>query len=262
MPLWSSWDCSSATTTIQAALKGSGTRGSEPAEESGTRLWCCQGRVEELTTVHGQPILHLCQVLNARSTPSLGETDHVEHAPAVLIREKPVRTRRDALQRLFALADGRLNQERTEVYAHPAQGLEGRPRPLVGSLGDHIFISERPAALRARGHELEGVLFRKIVGAGNQEVVADLALLVRLLELRVPLGESRQRLRVLGAQRAVHRLPDRHHGVEEQIVLPERGIYVEGRHRLVERRTDDASLPVQDGEGLRQCILVDLDGVA
>jgi hypothetical protein len=84
------------------------------------------------------------------------------------------------------------------VHPHPSQGLEGRPRPLVGSLGDHILIAERPAALRARGHELEGVLFREIVGAGNQDVVTDLALLVRLPELREPLGESRQGRRILG----------------------------------------------------------------
>ena len=138
----------------------------------------------------GPPTFLLCQVLNARITPSLGETDHVEHAPAVLVRQEPVRARRDVFERLVALGNGGLNLERTEVYAHPAQGLEGRPRPLVGSLGDHIFVSERPAALRARGHELEGVLFRKIVGAGKQDVVADLALGVRLLELRVPLGEA------------------------------------------------------------------------
>ncbi len=54
----------------------------------------CQ-EVEVVTAVHGQPILLLSQVLNARSTPSLGETDHVEHAPAVLVREEPVRARRD-----------------------------------------------------------------------------------------------------------------------------------------------------------------------
>ena len=41
-------------------------------------------------------------MLNARSTPSLGETDHVEHAPAVLVREEPVRARRDALEQLGA----------------------------------------------------------------------------------------------------------------------------------------------------------------
>src|SRR5688500_16742442 len=150
----------------------------------------------------------------------LGETDHVEHTPAVLAREEPVRARRDALERLVALADGRLHQERTEVYAHPAQSLEGRPRPLVGNLGDHILIAERPAALRARGHELEGVPFRELVGAGNQEMVADLALLIRLPKLRVSFGESRQRLGVLGAPCAVNWLPDRYYGVEEQIVLP------------------------------------------
>jgi len=109
-------------------------------------------------------------VLNARITPYLGETDHVVHAPAVLVRQESVRARRDALERLVALADGRLRLERTEVYAHPAQGLEGRPRPLVGSLGDHILIAERPAALRARSHELEGVsrnprVVRKPAGA-------------------------------------------------------------------------------------------------
>jgi hypothetical protein len=79
----------------------------------------CQ-EVEVLTAVHGQPILHLCQALNARSTLSLGETDHVEHAPAVLVREEPVRARRDVFERLVALGNGGLNLERTEVYAHPA----------------------------------------------------------------------------------------------------------------------------------------------
>ena len=58
-----------------------------------------------------------------------------------------------------------------------------------------------------------------------------------------------------------NRLPDRYYGVEELIALPKRGFYVEERHRLVERGTDNAPLPVQDGEGLRQCLLVDLDGV-
>src|SRR5918995_2505027 len=144
----------------------------------------CQ-EVEEMTAVHRQPILLPSHVLNARTTPSLGETDHVEHAPAVLVREEPVRARRDVFERLVALGNGGLDLERTEVYAHPAQGLEGRPRPLVGSLGDHIFIAKRPAALRDRSHELEGVPFRKIVGAGNQDMVADLALGVGLLELRV-----------------------------------------------------------------------------
>src|SRR5918999_1232230 len=143
---------------------------------------------------------------------------------------------------------------------HPAQVLEGRPGPLVGSLGDHILIAERPAALRAPCHELEGVLFRKIVRAGDQEMVADLALLVRLPKLRVALGESRQRRRVLGAQRTVHRLPDRNYGVEERIILPERGFHVEGWHRLVERGADYSPVPVQDSQGLRQYLLVDLDG--
>src|ERR671916_665373 len=141
-------------------------------------------------------ILLLSQVLDARSIPSLGEPDHVEHAPAVLVREKPVRARNDALQRLLTLTNGRLNQERTEVHAHPAQGLAGRPRPLVGRLGDHVRIAERLGALRDRSNELEGVLFRKIVRAGHQEMVADLALLVRLAELRVAFGESGQRFRV------------------------------------------------------------------
>src|ERR687894_1365518 len=92
-------------------------------------------------------------------------------------------------------------------------------------------------------------------------MVADLALGVGLLELRVALGESRQRLRVLLAQRAVNRLPDPNYGVEEQIVLPQRGFYVQGPHRLVEGGTDDASLSGQDGERLGKCLLVDLDGI-
>src|SRR5918998_492328 len=92
-------------------------------------------------------------------------------------------------------------------------------------------------------------------------MVADLALLIRLPKLWVPFGESRQRLRVLGAQRGVNRLPNPYDSVEELVVLPERGFHVEGRRRLVERAADDASLPIQDGEGLRQCLLVDLDGV-
>src|SRR5215210_2067027 len=139
---------------------------------------------------------------------ALGEPDHVEHAPAVLVGEESVRARGDVFERLLALGNGRLEQERTEVYAYPAQGLEGSPRPLVGGLGDQVFVAERPATLRARGHELEGIPFREILGAGDQDVVADLALLVRLPELRVPLGEGRQRRRVLGAQRPVDRLPD------------------------------------------------------
>src|ERR671916_1049496 len=92
-------------------------------------------------------------------------------------------------------------------------------------------------------------------------MVADLALGVGLLELRVALGESRQRLRVLLAQRAVNRLPDPNYGVEEQIVLPQRGFYVQGPHRLVEGGTDDASLSGQDGERLGKCLLVELDGI-
>src|ERR687894_1516401 len=92
-------------------------------------------------------------------------------------------------------------------------------------------------------------------------MVADLALGVGLLELRVAFGESRQRLRVLLAQRAVNRLPDPNYGVEEQIVLPQRGFYVQGPHRLVEGGTDDASLSGQDGERLGKCLLVDLDGI-
>ena len=65
---------------------------------------------------------------------------------------------------------------------------------------------------------------------------------------------------VLGAQCAVNRRPDRYHGVEERIALPERGFHVEGPHRLVERGADDATLPVQDGERLGQRLLVDFDG--
>src|SRR5215217_3760686 len=92
-------------------------------------------------------------------------------------------------------------------------------------------------------------------------MVTDLALAVRLPELRVPFGESRKRLRVLSAQRSVNRLPDPHDCVEKRIVLPEGGFHVEGRHRLVERSAYNASVLVQDGDGLRQYLLVDLDGV-
>src|SRR3712207_9243072 len=92
-------------------------------------------------------------------------------------------------------------------------------------------------------------------------MVADLALAIRLPECRVPFGESRQRLRVLSAQRGVDRLPRRYDGVEERIALPQRGLHVEGRHRLVERAAYDTLLPIQDGDGLRQGLLVDLDGI-
>src|SRR5215204_2561179 len=109
----------------------------------------------------------------------LGETDHVEHAPAVLVGEEPVRARRDVFERFVAHGNGGLNLERTEVYAHPAQGLEGRPGPLVGCLGDHVRIAERPAALRDRSNEFEGVFFQEIVGAGYQDMVAHLALGIR-----------------------------------------------------------------------------------
>src|SRR5829696_2718769 len=85
----------------------------------GSPAWCQE--VEKVTAVHGQSILLLSQVLNARSTPSLGETDHVEHAPAVLVREEPVRARNDAFERLGALANGRLHLERGEVHAHPPE---------------------------------------------------------------------------------------------------------------------------------------------
>jgi hypothetical protein len=44
--LWPSRGCSSATTTFKTALKDSGTYGLGPAEESGTRLLCCQVCVE------------------------------------------------------------------------------------------------------------------------------------------------------------------------------------------------------------------------
>src|SRR5215218_291418 len=239
---------------FRTALRPAETPG-HPAGQGGV-LW------SPLTFSSSDVLIHLAtgEAAKRQMQADLGEPDHVEHATAVLVGEESIGTRYDAIERFVALANGRLSLERGEVYAHPAQGLEGRPRPLVGSLGDHIFIAERPAALRARGHELEGVLFWEIVGAGNQDVVADLALDIRLPELWVPLRESPQRRRVLSTQRAVHRLPDRYYGVEERIVLPKRGFHVQGRHRLIERRTDDPSLPIQDGEGLRQCLLVDLDG--
>jgi hypothetical protein len=87
-----------------------------------------------VTAIQGRFILLLSQVLNARSTPSLDETDHVEHAPAVLVRQESVRARREALEWLVTLANGRLRLERSEVHAHPAQCLEGRPGPLVDLL--------------------------------------------------------------------------------------------------------------------------------
>src|SRR5215217_2478978 len=119
------------------------------------------------------------------------------------------------------------------------------PRPLVSNLGDHEFIAKPPAALRSRGHAFEGVLFRKILGAGDQDMVTDLALGIRLPELRVLLQGSPQGRCVLSTQRAVHRHPDRYYGVEEWIVLPKREVHVQGRHRLVERRTNDTPLPIQ-----------------
>src|ERR687897_2979649 len=78
----------------------------------------CQ-EVEEMTAVHRQPILLPSHVLNARTTPSLGETDHVEHAPAVLVREEPVRARRDALERLVALWNGGVDHGLAEMVEHP-----------------------------------------------------------------------------------------------------------------------------------------------
>jgi endonuclease YncB( thermonuclease family) len=77
------------------------------------------GSGKEVTCVHGQSILLPSHVLNSGTT-ALGETDHVEHAPAVLVREEPVRAPHDALKRLGALANGRLRLERIEVHAHPA----------------------------------------------------------------------------------------------------------------------------------------------
>src|ERR687893_522125 len=75
----------------------------------------------------------------------------------------------------------------------------GRPGPLVGRLGDYVRVAERPAALRARRHELEGVPSRQVVGAGHQQMVADPARAERLPELRVPFRERCQRLGVLGS---------------------------------------------------------------
>jgi hypothetical protein len=50
---------------------------------SGARRWNSANFViTEFSEVY---ILLLSQVLDARSTPSLGETDHVEHGPAVLV---------------------------------------------------------------------------------------------------------------------------------------------------------------------------------
>lgn len=100
-----------------------------------------------------------------------------------------------------------------------------------------------------------------MTNVGTKEMVADLASGVRLPKLGVSFGEGRERLRVLSAQCTVNWLPDRHDGVEERIVLAERRFHIEGRHRLVKRPADNACLPVQDGEGLRQCLLVDFDSV-
>src|SRR5918998_1593236 len=38
---------------------------------------------------------------------------------------------------------------------------------------------------------------------------------------------------------------------EKRSALPQRGLHVEGRHRLIERAAYDTPLPVQDGDGLR-----------
>jgi hypothetical protein len=102
--------------------------------------------------VHGQSILLLSSVLNARSAPSLGETDHVEHVPAVLVRQEPVWARRNALERLGAFANSALRLERTEVHAHPTQSLAGRPGPLAGRVGDHEHVTEGLVVLRACRH--------------------------------------------------------------------------------------------------------------
>jgi hypothetical protein len=126
------------------------------------------------------------QVLNARSTPSLGETVHVEHVPAVLVRQEPVRARRNALERLGALANSALRLARTEVHAHPTQSLAGRPGPLAGRVGDYVHVTEGLVVLRACRHKLKGIRFGKRIGPGHQEMVPDLALSIRLSKSRVP----------------------------------------------------------------------------
>ena len=50
------------------------------------------GSGKEMAAVYGRSILLPTHVLNSGTT-ALGEADHVEHAPAVLVREEPVRAR-------------------------------------------------------------------------------------------------------------------------------------------------------------------------
>ena len=90
-------------------------------------------------------------------------------------------------------------------------------------------------------------------------MVADPAFLVRFPKLQIPFGESRQRHRVLGAQGAVNRRPGPKYSIKERIILPDRWLHIERRHGLVKRGPDNIPLPIQDGEGLRQCLLVELD---
>ena len=98
--------------------------------------------------MHGGRLL-----LSPYRTPGLlllCEADHVEHGPAVLVRQEPIGTRHDGVAQPGALTDGRLGLERIEVHAHPAQCLEVCPGPLVGRLSDHEGVAERPVPLRAR----------------------------------------------------------------------------------------------------------------
>jgi hypothetical protein len=83
------------------------------------RLPCVVSRSGRVDRRSRPPILHLYQVLNARSTPSLGETDHVEHASAVLVRQEPVRARHDALTCPLSLCAGCSGADSTTSCSTP-----------------------------------------------------------------------------------------------------------------------------------------------
>ena len=109
-----------------------------------------------------------------------------------LLLQEPVRARHYVIERRSAPANDWPGLEMCKVYPHPAQDFERRPGPLVGRFDDHELVAGRLVVLRARRHELEGVLLRESIGSGYQEMVTHFTPGIRFPNLRIPAGKRRQ----------------------------------------------------------------------
>ncbi len=214
--------------------------------------WFTEGADTPDVRAARQVLEELATPQRARALPrphrASGQADHVEHAPAVLARQKPVRARHGVVQRLHALAHRAPRPERREVHAGAAERLAGRSGPLVGRLDHHERVAEHLVARRRGGDQLERVGLRERIGSRHHEVMADLARRVRLPELRIRDGQRLQRLRVLCAEQREDRLHELEDGIEEGVAEAKGRRPGERWHRLVQRAADHLPGVVEDRE--------------